>query len=405
MSARGFHSHEKRLITGISLVMGLRMLGISMIIPVFSIFATGLPGSTPALAGLAVGTFGIVQILLLVPFGRLSDRWGRKQVTLLGLGIYLAGMVLSGLSRTVHHLIGARVLAGAGAINGVTMAWLTDGVPAHKRSMALSYVGISMGLSVIFGFTLSPVIAAHLGIPSLFFLCAALILLTMIYTATRLRNNDLDLDEHMEISGDGILAALGNRDLAVLNVAGFVGNLGLTTVFFVLPLLFNNTMGLDEMWKIYVPISLAGTACMFYFGKRADRYGAAPVTILGLACEAAGVLCAIAWTSTTGLFTSFLLFYMGHCIMSPVLPAAVSHYPGRRLKGTVMSIFNSFQFLGGGLGGLFGGTIYEYDYRWAFAALAVMIAGSMIAMRAYRGFGKKHAHPARQEADRPSAPK
>ena len=59
MEARPFNTNERRLITGISLVMGIRMLGISMIIPVFSIFATELPGSTGPLAGLAVGIFGV----------------------------------------------------------------------------------------------------------------------------------------------------------------------------------------------------------------------------------------------------------------------------------------------------------------------------------------------------------
>ncbi|TAL39993.1 MAG: MFS transporter [Spirochaetes bacterium] len=392
MEERGFHSHEKKLITGISLVMGLRMLGISMIIPVFSIFATELPGSTPTLAGLAVGTFGIVQIALLVPFGRLSDRWGRKQVTLLGLGVYLAGMILSGLSKSIQQLIGARVLAGAGAINGVTMAWLTEGVPAHKRSAALSYVGIAMGLSVIFGFTLSPIIAAKAGIPVLFYLCASLISVTMLYTIFQLKNHESGIEEHIEISGNGVLAALKNRDLARLNAAGFVGNLGLSMVFFVLPLLFHRSIGLEAMWKIYVPISLAGTACMFYFGKKADRYGTTPVTILGLASEAAGVLCAVIGESTAGLFVAFLLFYMGHCIMAPVLPAAVSHYPNQRLKGTVMSIFNSFQFLGSGIGGVLGGAIFELDYRYAFIGLALMLAGSIMYMRPYAAFAR---HPAR----------
>ena len=58
MEARPFNTNERRLITGISLVMGIRMLGISMIIPVFSIFATELPGSTGPLGPTTTGTTG-----------------------------------------------------------------------------------------------------------------------------------------------------------------------------------------------------------------------------------------------------------------------------------------------------------------------------------------------------------
>ena len=107
------------------LLMGIRMLGVSMIIPVFSIFATGIGGSTHELAGVAVGIYGISQTIFQIPLGRLSDRWGRKQATLLGLAIFFIGTVLSGLSTNIYHLIVSRFIAGAGAVSGITMAWLT----------------------------------------------------------------------------------------------------------------------------------------------------------------------------------------------------------------------------------------------------------------------------------------
>ena len=388
MEARPFNTNERRLITGISLVMGIRMLGISMIIPVFSIFATELPGSTGPLAGLAVGIFGIIQILLQVPIGKLSDRWGRKQVTLAGLVVYFIGSVLSGLSQNIHHLIAARVLSGAGAIQGVTMAWLTDGISLQRRNTALSYVGLSMGLAVIFGFTLSPIIAAKINIPVLFFLCAALVLVTIVYTAIFMDNQSIIEEELPDIKTERIWEVMKNADLNRLNVIGFVGNLNINAVFFVMPLLFKKELGMEAMWKIFIPVSIIGTALMFVFARQADRRGSALITAVGLAFEFSGILLAIFAGGLAAYIVSFFLFYAGHCILSPVLPAAASRYPNAQLKGTVLSIFNSSQFLGSGIGGLLSGLILELDYRHVFVAAAIFTLAAFVAIAGYRDFGR-----------------
>jgi len=393
MKNSSFNSRERKLITGISLIMGIRMLGVSMIFPVFSIFATGLPNSTATLAGLAVGIFGIVQVLVQVPIGRLSDVWGRKQVTLLGLGVYFIGSILSGLSKSIHHLIFARLLSGAGAINGVTMACLADGVSDGKRNSALSFVGISMGLAVIVGFTLSPIVAAKIGIPYLFYICAAIILVTIFYTARYLDRGEGFMDETLDIKKESFLQLMKNGDLLRLNIIGFVGNISLASVFFIMPLLFHQEIGISHLWKLYIPVALLGTASMFCFGKLADLHGTVPVTATGLALELAGITVMILFPGIVACIASFVLFYTGHCILSPVLPAAVSRYPNARLKGTVMSIFNSFQFLGSGIGGLASGIITEYDHRYIFVVLAVLVAAALMSLMGYGNFSRNVRPP------------
>ncbi len=388
MESGSFNSTERRLIAGISLVMGIRMLGISMIIPVFSIFATELPGSTGALAGLAVGIFGIIQIILQVPIGKLSDRWGRKQVTLAGLIIYFIGSILSGLSQNVYHLIAARVISGAGAIQGVTMAWLTDGISMHRRNTALSYVGISMGLAVIFGFTASPIIAAKMNIPILFYICAGLVLITIIYTLFFMDDHGIIDEELPVIKTERLSEVMKNADLNRLNVIGFVGNLNINAVFFVMPILFKKELGMEAMWKIFIPVSLIGTALMFVFAREADRRGSAAITTVGLGFEFVGILIAIFSGELAAWIVSFFLFYAGHCILSPVLPAAASRYPNQQLKGTVLSIFNSSQFLGSGIGGLLSGLILGLHYRYVFIAAAVFTIAAFIAIAGYRDFGR-----------------
>ncbi len=383
-----FSKNEKKLIRGIGFLMGIRMLGVSMIIPVFSIFASEIPGSTKELAGIAVGIFGVSQTIFQIPMGRLSDRWGRKQTTLFGLAIYLAGTVMSGLSSNVYFLIISRFIAGAGAVSGVTMAWLTDGINIHRRNAALSLVGISIGLSVISGFTMSSVIAGYLGIPYLFYICAVLTAAAALYTARYLDNQDSAnlYGDVSPITLRDLTDIFKNKDLLRLNVAGFSGNISLTGMFFIMPLLIKQEMAIQGMWKIYVPMALIGTACMYYFGKKADTMGTVKIASLGFILEIIGALVPLISTSIFALLAAFILFYSGHCIISPVLPAAVSRHPSEGRKGTVMSIFNSSQYIGSGLSGIASGLLLKYAPNYIFILIIALICAVLYTLSRFRNY-------------------
>ena len=65
-------------------VLGLRMLGLFLLLPVLALHARAFPDATPFLAGLAIGIYGLTQALLQVPFGAWSDRIGRRRVIVIG---------------------------------------------------------------------------------------------------------------------------------------------------------------------------------------------------------------------------------------------------------------------------------------------------------------------------------
>ena len=60
------------------------MLGLFLLLPVLALHARELPDYTPVLLGLAMGAYGLTQALLQIPFGRWSDRFGRKPVIAVG---------------------------------------------------------------------------------------------------------------------------------------------------------------------------------------------------------------------------------------------------------------------------------------------------------------------------------
>jgi len=381
-----FDPDEKKLIGGISLVLATRMLGVSLIIPMFSIFATSIPGSSKTLAGVAVGIFGIAQTIMQVPMGRLSDRWGRKQTTILGLWIYLAGTVLSGMATSIYYLIGARIFAGAGAVSGVTMAWLTDGINPGRRNTALSYVGMSIGLSVIIGFTLSSLVAELISIPALFYLCGGFIFVSIVYILTSMDNRLVD-EEEPEISIHNFATIIKNRDLRRLSLTGFIAFFTLNGIFFSMPLLIREDLGVGGLWKVFLPVAFIGTIFMFYYGRKADVAGTVRIALTALIYELAAVTLVLVGSGIYVLIISFILFYAGHCILSPVLPAAVSRYPSDSSRGSVMGVFNSSQFIGGSLGGFFSGFMLDhFNYKILFGVLLVLLMISVINTARYQNF-------------------
>ena len=77
---------ELRASLSLASIYGLRMLGMFLILPIFSIYAETLPdGNNHLLIGLALGAYGLTQAIFQLPFGMASDRFGRKRVIYVGL--------------------------------------------------------------------------------------------------------------------------------------------------------------------------------------------------------------------------------------------------------------------------------------------------------------------------------
>jgi len=112
--ATGFDREERRAAISLAAIFGLRMLGLFLILPVFTVYALTLQGATHASAGLALGAYGISQTLLQVPFGMLSDRFGRKPVIAAGMVIFAAGSVVAASAHSIGWMIVGRLLQGAG---------------------------------------------------------------------------------------------------------------------------------------------------------------------------------------------------------------------------------------------------------------------------------------------------
>ncbi|NIM07447.1 MAG: MFS transporter, partial [Armatimonadetes bacterium] len=111
-SRYSFTRSEAGPVIVVSLIVALRLLGIFLMLPIFSAYAVRYPGATLPLTGVAFGIYALTQSLFQIPLGWASDRWGRKPVLFVGLALFALGSLSCGLANNIFQLIIARTIQG-----------------------------------------------------------------------------------------------------------------------------------------------------------------------------------------------------------------------------------------------------------------------------------------------------
>jgi MFS family permease len=339
----------------VSLISALRLLGIFLMLPIFSVYAVRYPGASAALAGVAFGIYALVQSALQIPLGWASDRWGRKPVLVGGLTLFVAGSAGCALATDIYGLILARALQGTGAVGSVAFAALADLTRPSVRTQAYTVTGIAVGVSFMIGLLAGPFLAAHIGLNGLFYLLAALGLLSLILAALWFPTGRASLEKPLA------LRPIVLRDhLRPIFVATFVLSFALNLFFFTYPLSWT-AIGLEktELWKVYSIIFLPSILFVFPYMRRAEKAGRFRGPIL------------IGWlTATVGygvylfgaqydilLYVSGAAFIFGYSIYQPILPAFLTQRVPAGGRGMASGVYNSCGFIGSSLGGMLGGAL------------------------------------------------
>ena len=173
-------SAERFFALKISLVMAIRMLGLFMLFPVMSVYAGDYESATPFFIGMAIGIYGLTQAIFQIPFGYLSDRFGRKPILLIGLIVFLLGSILAANTSNIIIVVIGRALQGGGAISAVLMAFLADSVSEENRAKANAFVGFQIGVAFMLSLLIGPLISSRIGLSGLFWVIALLSLIAML---------------------------------------------------------------------------------------------------------------------------------------------------------------------------------------------------------------------------------
>lgn len=351
---------ERSAVAALAGIFSLRMVGLFMILPVFAVYGTGLEGATPALIGLAVGAYGLAQLLLQIPFGLLADRHDRRKLIVIGLLLFVAGGLVAAASDSIWGVIAGRFLQGAGAISAVVMALLSDLVREQNRTRAMATVGMSIGISFALAFVLGPMLAALLGLSGLFAVTAAmgaLALLVCLWRVPQARQAQRQLPPHY---GVHLRQMLAHPELRRLNVGIFMLHLVMTACFVALPpVLVAAGLPVSRHGWLYLPVmALAFMALVPAVIVAEKRRRMREVYLLAISLLALAMfLLAELHSGLTGLITAVALFFFAFNLLEALLPSLVSKTSPAGGKGTAMGIYSTSQFLGAFLGGIAGGFL------------------------------------------------
>ena len=362
---------ELRASISLASIFALRMLGLFLILPVFTEYASGLPdGHDAQRVGLAMGIYGLMQAFLHIPLGWLSDRVGRKPVMVAGLLLFIAGGLVAAGSDTLTGIILGRSLQGMGAISAAITACIADLTREQHRTKAMAMVGGSIGLTFALSLVIASPLLHSIGMPGIFTLMSVLgviaILVTLFLVPTPPPPHPVRLP---------FRAVLLNADLIRLNVGVLALHASQVAMFMVVPAMLSDAgMPLDQHWKVYLPVVLVSFVLMLGPMMAAERYGKVRPVLLG----AVGLMTAVqlmfaAVHGLWGIVGVLLLFFVAFNVLEAMQPSLVSRYAAAA-RGAALGVYNTTQAMGLFLGGAVGGWLLKHEGRGAvFLGCAVVL--------------------------------
>jgi EmrB/QacA subfamily drug resistance transporter len=201
-----------------------------------TIVGTALPTIVRHLGGASLYVWAITAYLVpatvtLPVYARLSDRYGRRALLLVGMALFLLGSALSAFSQNMTELITFRALqgSGAGALEGLSFILVADLFRGQRNAALQGALAGLMGVSFIAGPLIGGFLADHVGWRSVFAVnlpigIAAMIVVAAVLPASLGRNEErttpLDLAGIISLTTAVGLLLVGLNERTRVDAAG-----------------------------------------------------------------------------------------------------------------------------------------------------------------------------------------
>ena len=361
-------------------IYSLRMLGIFLILPIFSIYASELSGRpTEFQIGLAFGIYGLTQAILQIPFGMTSDRFGRKPVIYFGLLLFIIGSFIAGISEQIEGVIIGRAIQGSGAISAVLTAFLSDLTSDKSRTKGMAIIGASIGLTFALSLVISPILNELIGVPGIFLLMGVLAFIALGVVRFFI-HEPLNKKKIKSGNTDDIKSILKNFDLNRLNFGIFTLHASQISMFMAIPfyLINQGEISLNQHWSIYLPvlvISFIFIVPMIIISEKKNRVKESFIFSIALLFVTQFLFIYFS-NGIVGIVMALIFYFIGFNYLEASLPSLVSKLAPIQSRGLALGVYNTSQSLGLFVGGSFGGLIanfYGYQGTFLFCSLLIMI--------------------------------
>ncbi|QSZ42826.1 MFS transporter [Sulfurimonas aquatica] len=356
----------------LSSIIFLRFLGLFLVLPVLSVYALDLEGATPFLVGIIVGGYALTQAIFQLPFGKMSDKIGRKPTILFGLIIFLVGSIICAYSTDIYTLMIGRFLQGAGAIGSVATAMVSDLVEENSRGKAMAIMGGFIAISFALAMGLGPVVASSFGIDTIFLITAGLAVLSIILLFTKVPTPPKI--KHIYHNDSRTLDILKDNNLLNMIVINTLQKGLMTMAFVLIPIILTKpeygfNWEKSELWMAYLPAMIAGLIAMgpaAVFGEKKNI--PKQIFLISIVLFLASFLIMGFTSSSTVFVVGVVFFFIGFNMMEPLVQSMISKFAKVHQKGAALGISNSSAYFATFLGGTFAGIYLDFSDRETLAA-------------------------------------
>ena len=341
---------------------------------------------SPAQKGLMLSVPIIAGALMRFPLGILSQYIGRKNATLVEMGMIAVAMLFGFFFvKSFNDLLAMGVLLGiAGASFGVALSLGSGWFPPQHKGLAMGLVGagnVGTAVSVL----VAPPLAQWLGWQAVYAVAAAAILVPMVVMVVFAKEPP-DVDSHASLREH--IACLFEKDGWVFSLiygVTFGGFIGLITF---LPSYYYDQFGVSKVQagQLTMLAAVMGAAVRIVGGWISDRWGGVNTLTVVLLAVAVGLV--LVGISSSSLALTTLLLILCFAALGAGNGALFQLVPLRWPTSTAVagSMIGEIGALGGGLVPNAMGLSKQYlgSYVWGFVffgALSLVMLGVMRIMQ------------------------
>lgn len=364
-----------RSVLPLGFIAASRFFGLFIILPVLSLYALELDGANEFLAGLTIGAYAITQMIFQLPFGSLSDRFGRKFMIFVGLIIFIIGSFICAISTDIYTMLFGRLLQGCGAVGAVATAMISDLVSEDKRSKAMAMMGGMIGIAFAISMILSPLLSREFGLSSLFYLSiiVTIFCIFLLFSAVPKEPKIHHHDPKIPLT-----KLLKQKDLAIMNLTNLMQKMLMSCAFVAIPIVLVKSLEYngDNLWIVYLISMIFGFLAMGMAGFLGDGKGhSKKLLLIGVVLFIISFIGFGVANSAVSFIIFVVIFFIGFNIHEPIMQSCASKFAKSNQRGSALGIFNSFGYLGSFLGGAVGGyLLHSYNIMALAAVLAVVLA-------------------------------
>jgi MFS family permease len=359
-----------------------------------------------------IASFGAVKAILNLYAGNLSDRWGRKNVLVLGwlFGIPVPFILL--FAPDWNWIIFANVLLGInqGLAWSMTVNMKIDLVGKERRGLALGLNEFAGYVSVaVVGFATGYLAATYGLKPYPFYLGIVFAILGLVISWAIVKDTrkftDLEIKDDLVLTGSAkdkpnlnfkqvfLETSWKNRTLLSVSQAGLINNLifgvtwGLFTLYFA-----SFAIGISEIGFLKALHPGIWGVLQLVTGSLSDKVGRKVLIYPGMIVQGIGIWIVLYSNFIFGWIVGMSLLGLGTALVYPTLLAAISDVAHPRWRATSLGVYRFWRDLGFVFGAIGIGYIADlYGLNIAIQLVAFLAVGSgifvMVAMRETRLLG------------------